>query len=54
VAPVPKWKLKIEHMMACNCNYGCPCSFNAPPTYTTCQAAGAFRIAARNYGAISL
>ena len=54
MAPVPKWKLKIEHMMACNCNYGCPCSFNAPPTYTTCEAAGAFRIAAGNYGAISL
>ena len=29
----PKWKLQVEQLMACNCNWGCPCSFDAPPTY---------------------
>jgi len=49
-----KWKLKIEHLMACNCNYGCPCSFEAPPTYGTCEAALAYRVAKGNYGDVSL
>ncbi|MBI4760209.1 MAG: DUF1326 domain-containing protein [Chloroflexota bacterium] len=49
-----KWKLKIEHLMACNCNWGCPCSFNAPPTYGICEAAEAFRIVTGKYGEIVL
>lgn len=41
---VEKWKIKIEHLMACNCNWGCPCSFDAPPTFATCDSAIAYRI----------
>ena len=26
------WRLKGEWMKNCNCAYGCPCDFNAPPT----------------------
>lgn len=40
--------------MACNCNYGCPCSFEAPPTFGSCEASGAFRIARGDYGGLSL
>lgn len=53
IKPV-KWKLKIEHLMACNCNYGCPCSFNAPPTHGACEAALAYRVVEGKYGAVSL
>ena len=49
-----KWKLKIEHLMACNCNYGCPCSFEAPPTYGTCEAALAYRVVEGKYGDVTL
>lgn len=49
-----KWKLKIEHLMACNCNYGCPCSFDAPPTYGTCEAALAYRVVEGKYGDVKL
>ena len=49
-----KWKLKIEHLMACNCNYGCPCSFDAPPTYGTCEAALAYRVVEGKYGDVTL
>jgi len=49
-----KWKLKIEHLMACNCNYGCPCSFNAPPTHGACEAALAYRVVEGKYGAVPL
>jgi len=39
-----KWTAKVEHLVGCNCNYGCPCSFNAPPTYVKCEASTATRI----------
>lgn len=49
-----KWKLKIEHLMTCNCDWGCPCSFEAPPTYGTCEAALAYRVVEGKYGEVSL
>lgn len=49
-----KWKLKIEHLMACNCNWGCPCSFDAPPTYVTCEAALGYRVVEGKYGDVKL
>src|SRR5437879_12567010 len=50
----PKWKLKVEQLMACNCNWGCPCSFDAPPTYGRCETALAYRIANGSYGGVAL
>ena len=49
-----EWKLNIEHLMACNCNWGCPCTFESPPTYGTCEAALAYRVVDGNYGDESL
>src|ERR1043166_5528883 len=49
-----KWRITLEHVVACNCNWGCPCSFNAPPTYHTCEAGVASRIVDGNYGKVSL
>jgi len=50
----PKWKLQVEQLMACNCNWGCPCSFDAPPTYGRCETALAYRIAKGSYGGVAL
>src|SRR5437667_401402 len=52
--PEPPWKLKVEQLMACNCNWGCPCSFDAPPTYGKCETALAYRIAKGGYGGVAL
>src|SRR5437762_2344544 len=52
--PEPQWKLKVEQLMACNCNWGCPCSFDAPPTYGKCETALAYRIAKGKYGGVTL
>jgi hypothetical protein len=49
-----KWKIKIEHLMTCNCHWGCPCSFDSPPTHGTCEAALAYRIVEGKYGDVSL
>ncbi len=31
------WKMKGTVLIACNCDYGCPCNFNALPTQRYCQ-----------------
>ena len=38
------WHIKGKQFGNCNCNYGCPCQFNAPPTDNYCHGIGAFLI----------
>lgn len=33
------WMIKGSKISVCNCNYGCPCQFYAPPTYDDCEGA---------------
>ena len=49
-----KWNLKVEQLVSCNCNWGCPCSFNAPPTYGPCEGALAYRVVRGTYGGVAL
>ena len=39
-----KWNLEGDFLQACNCDYGCPCEFSAPPTRGDCQGTGAMEI----------
>jgi hypothetical protein len=39
-----KWSLEADYLQACNCDYGCPCEFSAPPTLGFCEGMGAWRI----------
>src|SRR5215831_7029672 len=32
-----KWRLQGTVLVACNCDYGCPCNFNALPTQGKCE-----------------
>ncbi len=31
------WQLSGNVLIACNCDWGCPCNFNAAPTYGDCE-----------------
>ncbi len=42
--PTMEWSIKGPHFANCNCDYGCPCQFNALPTDGTCRAVVAWRI----------
>ena len=48
------WEIHAIHVANCNCAYGCPCQFNALPTYGTCEAAKGIKIEKGFYGDISL
>ena len=38
------WMIKGPKISSCNCDYGCPCEFNAPPTNDVCEGLEAMRI----------
>ncbi len=48
------WEVHAIELANCNCDYGCPCQFNALPTHGNCHAAGAFQIETGHYGDVSL
>ncbi len=48
------WQIKGSKISACNCNYGCPCQFYAPPTYDKCEGLDVLEIDKGHFGDISL
>jgi hypothetical protein len=49
-----KWSLEADYLQACNCDYGCPCEFEAPPTMGFCEGMGIYRINRGSLGNVSL
>lgn len=48
------WRIKGPEISACNCDYGCPCQFNALPTRGQCTATVAMRIDEGHFGKTDL
>ncbi|MET4806656.1 DUF1326 domain-containing protein [Limibacillus sp. MBR-115] len=48
------WALKAVEMATCNCDWGCPCQFNALPTHGDCRAVVTIRIEKGHFGDVSL
>ena len=48
------WRLRGAGVDLCNCAYGCPCQFNAPPTHGNCEAAVGFHIEQGHFADVSL
>jgi len=49
-----KWSFDADYLQTCNCDYGCPCEFSAPPTTGSCEGLGAWRIEKGKYDDLSL
>jgi hypothetical protein len=48
------WMIKGREFIHCNCDYGCPCQFNARPTHGGCHAIGAVSISEGHHGSTRL
>lgn len=48
------WSLKGKWIKNCNCAYGCPCDFNAPPTHVECIGMAGMEIDEGHYGEVRL
>ncbi|MEO8427826.1 MAG: DUF1326 domain-containing protein [Verrucomicrobiota bacterium] len=49
-----KWFYEADYIQGCNCDYGCPCEFSAPPTKGFCAGIGAWKISSGKFGDVSL
>lgn len=52
--PEPKWRMKGQYVKSCNCAFGCPCDFNAKPTYGDCKAIVGMHIDEGHFGDVKL
>jgi hypothetical protein len=48
------WELEADELVSCNCAYGCPCQFNALPTYGHCEAVAGLAIKRGRFGDVLL
>lgn len=49
-----EWYIKGREITNCNCDYGCPCQFNALPTKGNCEAAVGYLFEEGQFGDVSL
>ncbi|MFQ5467461.1 MAG: DUF1326 domain-containing protein [Kiloniellaceae bacterium] len=48
------WAIEGPKIASCNCDYGCPCEFNAPPTNDVCEGLEAMRIDTGHFADVRL
>lgn len=48
------WNLKGTVVVACNCDFGCPCNFNALPTTGKCEGGWTWHVDEGRYGDVPL
>ncbi len=48
------WNLKGTVLISCNCDWGCPCNFNAPPTAGHCEGGWTWHIERGAFGDVTL
>ena len=50
----PRWFIDGHYILACNCDFGCPCNFQAPPTAGYCEGVIGFSVREGVYGDVRL
>jgi hypothetical protein len=49
-----EWRIRALQFANCNCDYGCPCQFNALPTHGSCKYAAGFQVSEGHHGEVQL
>jgi hypothetical protein len=49
-----QWMIKAREYANCNCNFGCPCQFNAPSTHGFCEAIAGIIIDEGSYNDVDM
>ena len=53
-ATTTKWRIAGEELGHCNCDWGCPCQFDALPTHGRCEAFVGFQIREGQFGSTDM
>lgn len=48
------WALTGTVLVGCNCDYGCPCNFNAPPSRGDCEGGWVWHVEQGTYDGVDL
>jgi hypothetical protein len=48
------WQLHGKVLVSCNCDWGCPCNFNARPTKGKCEGGWTWHVESGSYGDVKL
>jgi hypothetical protein len=48
------WKVTGQVLISCNCDWGCPCNFNARPTTGKCEGGWTWHVDRGTYGGVAL
>src|SRR5437899_12976161 len=51
---VSEWRMSGSLLGECNCDWGCPCSFDAPPSHGSCRGVYTWIIDKGAYGDVKL
>ena len=49
-----RWHLAGQVIIACNCDWGCPCNFNARPSTGKCEGGWTWHVDNGSYGGVEL
>jgi len=49
-----KWSWTADYLQACNCDWGCPCNWNAPPKDGHCHGLSAWKVRTGRCGDVKL
>src|SRR6266480_1088741 len=49
-----KWFFDADYLQTCNCDYGCPCEFSAPPSRGFCEGLCVWRIERGEHDGVAL
>src|SRR5690349_17730908 len=53
-AEKPSWTLEGVVLISCNCDYGCPCNFNARPSRGKCEGGWTWHVQRGAFDGVSL
>ena len=53
-AEIPPWHVRGHVILACNCDYGCPCNFNGLPSTGKCEGNWNWHVEEGRWGDVSL
>ena len=48
------WSLSGKVLISCNCDWGCPCNFNALPTKDKCEGGWTWHVERGSFGDTNL
>ena len=49
-----KWNFEADYFTACNCDWGCPCNFNARPTHGKCEGGWTWHVERGSFDGVPL